>query len=77
MDIPIHVPDGDSTLVRFEGCGLRSPAIFSKDCFNCCDTKASEQRVQRIPFPGQVRTDVAFEDHVFIYSAEYRQSTHY
>lgn len=69
MDIPIHVQDGDSTLVRFEGCGFRSPALGSTNPFNCSDTKASEQSVQRRPFPGQVRAVVAF------YSAEYQQST--
>lgn len=60
MDIPIHVLDGDSILVRFEGCGFRSPALGSKNSFSYGDTKASEQCGQRMPFPGQVRTDVAF-----------------
>nr|XP_046260401.1 cilia- and flagella-associated protein 65 isoform X2 [Scatophagus argus] len=54
MDIPIHVQDGDSTLVRFEGCGLNSPALGSKDSFNDSDTEALEPCVQRLPFPGQV-----------------------
>uniref|UniRef100_A0A8C3A4G6 Si:ch1073-349o24.2 n=1 Tax=Cyclopterus lumpus TaxID=8103 RepID=A0A8C3A4G6_CYCLU len=54
MDIPIHVQDGDSTLVRFEGCGFDSPTPGSTNPFNCSDTKASEPCVKRVPFPGQV-----------------------
>ncbi|KAK5861375.1 hypothetical protein PBY51_022778 [Eleginops maclovinus] len=54
MDIPIQVEDGDSTLVRFEGCGLDSPTPIPKNPSNCNDTKASEPCVQRGPFPGQV-----------------------
>ncbi|XP_051260176.1 cilia- and flagella-associated protein 65 isoform X3 [Dicentrarchus labrax] len=54
MDILIHIQDGDSTLVRFEGCGFHSPALGSKNPFNCIDTEASEPSVQRLPFPGQV-----------------------
>ncbi|XP_068557648.1 cilia- and flagella-associated protein 65 [Cebidichthys violaceus] len=54
MDIPIHVQDGDSTLVRFEGCGFDSPTLGSTNPFNCSDTKASEPRVKRVSFPGQV-----------------------
>ncbi|XP_035860503.1 cilia- and flagella-associated protein 65 isoform X3 [Sander lucioperca] len=54
MDIPIHIQDGDSTLVRFEGCGLNSPTLGSTTPFGCSHTKASEACVQRLPFPGQV-----------------------
>ncbi|XP_070694450.1 cilia- and flagella-associated protein 65 [Pempheris klunzingeri] len=54
MDIPIHVQNGDSMLVRFEGCGSSSPTLDSTNLFNCSDTKASEPSVQRKPFPGQV-----------------------
>ncbi|XP_042350684.1 cilia- and flagella-associated protein 65 isoform X3 [Plectropomus leopardus] len=54
MDIPIHVQNGDSTLVRFEGCGLYSPTPGSTNPFNCGDAEASEPFVQRLPFPGQV-----------------------
>ncbi|XP_070771214.1 cilia- and flagella-associated protein 65 [Enoplosus armatus] len=54
MDIPIHVHDGDSTLVRFEGCGFSSPTLGSVNPFNCSNTEASEPCVQRLPFPGQV-----------------------
>ncbi|XP_041807029.1 cilia- and flagella-associated protein 65 [Chelmon rostratus] len=53
MEIPIHVQDGDSTLVRFEGCGFNFPALSPKHAFNCSDTKAPEPCVQRLPFPGQ------------------------
>ncbi|XP_029315132.1 LOW QUALITY PROTEIN: cilia- and flagella-associated protein 65 [Cottoperca gobio] len=54
MDIPIHVQDGDSTLVRFEGCGFNSPTLGSTNPFNGSDTVASDPCVQRMPFPGQV-----------------------
>ncbi|KAK9537382.1 hypothetical protein VZT92_005007 [Zoarces viviparus] len=54
MDIPIHVQGGDSTLVRFEGCGFDSPTLGSITPFNCSDTKASEPRVKRVSLPGQV-----------------------
>ncbi|KAJ4933197.1 hypothetical protein JOQ06_030032 [Pogonophryne albipinna] len=53
-NIPIHVEDGDSTLVKFEGCGLDSPTLISKIPSHCNDMKASEPCVQRGPFPGQV-----------------------
>ncbi|XP_044073745.1 cilia- and flagella-associated protein 65 isoform X2 [Siniperca chuatsi] len=54
MDIPIHVQHGDSTLVRFEGCGSNSPTLGSTNPFNCSDTKAPAPCVQRLPFPGQM-----------------------
>ncbi|XP_037646659.1 cilia- and flagella-associated protein 65 isoform X1 [Sebastes umbrosus] len=54
MDIPIHIQDGDSTLVRFEGCGFYSPTLGSTNPFKGSDTEASEPCVQRVPFPGQV-----------------------
>ncbi|XP_045910743.1 cilia- and flagella-associated protein 65 isoform X2 [Micropterus dolomieu] len=54
MDIPIHVQDGESTLVRFEGCGYNSPTLGSTNPFNCSDTEAPQPCVQRLPFPGQV-----------------------
>ncbi|XP_033474057.2 cilia- and flagella-associated protein 65 [Epinephelus lanceolatus] len=53
MEIPIHVQDGDSTLVRFEGCGFNSPTRGSKNPFTC-DTEATAPFVQRLLFPGQV-----------------------
>ncbi|XP_070832675.1 LOW QUALITY PROTEIN: cilia- and flagella-associated protein 65 [Chaetodon trifascialis] len=52
MEIPIHVQDGDSTLVSFEGCGLNSPVLRSKNPFNHSHTNP-EPCVQRLPFPGQ------------------------
>ncbi|TMS06489.1 Cilia- and flagella-associated protein 65 [Larimichthys crocea] len=55
MDIPIHVQDGDSTLVRFEGRGLYSPTVGSKNPFTSRDTRVTpEPCVQRLPFPGQL-----------------------
>ncbi|KAE8299504.1 Cilia- and flagella-associated protein 65 [Larimichthys crocea] len=55
MDIPIHVQDGDSTLVRFEGRGLYSPTVGSKNPFTSRDTRETpEPCVQRLPFPGQL-----------------------
>ncbi|XP_068602653.1 cilia- and flagella-associated protein 65 [Brachionichthys hirsutus] len=53
MDIPIHVQGGDSTLVRFEGCGLNPSAMSCKTSFNCCDTEVSESCIHKLPFPGQ------------------------
>ncbi|XP_077947353.1 cilia- and flagella-associated protein 65 isoform X2 [Gasterosteus aculeatus] len=50
MDVSISVQDGDSTLVRFEGCGFDSPT----KPFKCSDSEASEPCVKRVPFPGQV-----------------------
>lgn len=60
MDVPIYVQDGDSTPVRFEGCGFDSPTLGSTNPFNCSDTKASESRVKRVAFPGQVGAVLVF-----------------
>ncbi|CAB1426783.1 unnamed protein product [Pleuronectes platessa] len=54
MDVPIHIQDGDSTLVRFEGCGSVTPTLGSSNTLNCSDTKESAPCVQRLPFPGQL-----------------------
>uniref|UniRef100_A0A3B4UBL5 Cilia and flagella associated protein 65 n=1 Tax=Seriola dumerili TaxID=41447 RepID=A0A3B4UBL5_SERDU len=54
MDIPIHIQDGDSTLVRFEGCGFDTPSLGSSNPFNYSDNKPPVPCVQRVPFPGQV-----------------------
>ncbi|KAM8855968.1 cilia- and flagella-associated protein 65 isoform 2-T2 [Spinachia spinachia] len=54
MDVSISVQGGDSTLVRFEGCGFDSPTLASTKPFKCSDTEASEPCVKRGPFPGQV-----------------------
>ncbi|XP_053295148.1 cilia- and flagella-associated protein 65 [Pleuronectes platessa] len=54
MDVPIHIQDGDSTLVRFEGCGSVTPTLGSSNTLNCSDTKESAPCVQRRPFPGQL-----------------------
>ncbi|XP_054471804.1 cilia- and flagella-associated protein 65 [Anoplopoma fimbria] len=54
MDVPIHVQFGDSTLVRFEGCGFDSLPLDFTNPFNCSHTKPSEPCVKRVPFPGQV-----------------------
>ncbi|KAL6100579.1 cfap65 [Pungitius sinensis] len=54
MDVSISVQGGDSTLVRFEGCGLDSPTLASAKPFKCSDTEAPEPCVKRVPFPGQV-----------------------
>ncbi|XP_074550256.1 cilia- and flagella-associated protein 65 isoform X1 [Halichoeres trimaculatus] len=53
MDILIHVQDGDSTLVRFEGCGLITPTLRSTNQFKSTDWRNSELCVQRQPFPNQ------------------------
>ncbi|KAI3356474.1 hypothetical protein L3Q82_017688, partial [Scortum barcoo] len=49
MEIPIHVQDGDSTLVRFEGCGFIVSTLGPTKPFNSSDIK-----IQRLAFPGQV-----------------------
>ncbi|KAM9346883.1 cilia- and flagella-associated protein 65 [Symphorus nematophorus] len=54
MDVPIHFQDGESTPVRFEGCGFNSSALDSKNPFYCSDIKAPDSCVRRLPFPGQV-----------------------
>ncbi len=63
MDIPIHIQGGDSTLVRFEGCGLDSPALVSKALLN---GRTPEPRVRRLRFPGQVRAVIVLYIHVLI-----------
>ncbi|XP_054644330.1 cilia- and flagella-associated protein 65 isoform X2 [Dunckerocampus dactyliophorus] len=47
MDIPIHIQDGDTTLIRFDGCGLSPQTVFTSS-----DTKLSLPCVRRIPLPG-------------------------
>ncbi|XP_060944050.1 cilia- and flagella-associated protein 65 [Limanda limanda] len=53
MDVPIHIQDGDSTLVQFEGSGSDT-TLDSSNTLNCSDTKESAPCVQRLPFPGQL-----------------------
>uniref|UniRef100_A0A3Q1HG52 Uncharacterized protein n=1 Tax=Anabas testudineus TaxID=64144 RepID=A0A3Q1HG52_ANATE len=66
MDIPIHIQDGDSTLVRFEGCGIdcRTPGSNS---FYYSDSKPSVLRVQRMSFPGQVSKNIMYMCFLFIF----------
>ncbi|XP_026150303.1 cilia- and flagella-associated protein 65 isoform X2 [Mastacembelus armatus] len=54
MDILIHIQDGDSTLVTFEGCGLVTPTLGSPNPFSCSDSKAPVPCVHMMPFSGQV-----------------------
>nr|XP_019945243.1 PREDICTED: cilia- and flagella-associated protein 65 [Paralichthys olivaceus] len=54
MDVSIHIQDGDSTLVRFEGCGFGTQTLGSSNTFNCSDTLESAPCVQRVPFPGRL-----------------------
>ncbi|KAK2839571.1 hypothetical protein Q5P01_013311 [Channa striata] len=55
MDIPIHVQDGDSTLVTFEGCGYYyNSTVGPSNPFTCRDTETSVPCGQRGPFPGQL-----------------------
>lgn len=61
MDVSISVQDGDSTLVRFEGCGFDSPT----KPFKCSDSEASEPCVKRVPFPGQVGELLVFPNPFF------------
>lgn len=58
MEIPIHVRDGDTTLLTFEGTGFASHIADSPETFYCSDVEAPLPCVQRIPFPGQVRAAV-------------------
>lgn len=62
MDVPIHVQDGDTTLVRFEGRGLMSPELDSKQTL-----KSPEPGSRRQPFPGQVRALLVFLNHIITY----------
>ncbi|XP_061648370.1 LOW QUALITY PROTEIN: cilia- and flagella-associated protein 65 [Phyllopteryx taeniolatus] len=48
MDVPIHVRHGETTVVRFDGCGLGTQV----DVFPSTDTKPVPC-VRRIPLPGQ------------------------
>uniref|UniRef100_UPI0009B41025 cilia- and flagella-associated protein 65 n=1 Tax=Monopterus albus TaxID=43700 RepID=UPI0009B41025 len=54
MEVPIHIQDGDSTLVRFEGSGLETLIMGCSNQFNCTEAKAPVPCVQRVPFLGQV-----------------------
>ncbi|XP_061923625.1 cilia- and flagella-associated protein 65 isoform X2 [Entelurus aequoreus] len=47
MDIPIHIQDGDTTLLRFDCYGLGPQTVLSSS-----DTKSSIPCVRRIPLPG-------------------------
>ncbi|XP_028993480.1 cilia- and flagella-associated protein 65 [Betta splendens] len=49
MEIPIHIQDGDSILMRIEGCGLDTPTLGSPNS----DSKPSVPCVQRVSFAGQ------------------------
>lgn len=55
MDVPIHVENGDTAVVRFEGCGLRAPELSYKNLSSSSESVASEQSLLKRPFPGQVR----------------------
>lgn len=56
MDVPIHVENGDTTVVRFEGCGLRAPELSYKNLSSSSESVVSEQSMLKRPFPGQVRS---------------------
>lgn len=60
FEIPVRIKDGDSVLVRFEGCGITTPALGSKTPFSGTDIRTYEQCLQRRPFPGQVTTPLVF-----------------
>ncbi|KAM9851178.1 cilia- and flagella-associated protein 65 [Aulostomus maculatus] len=53
MDVPVHIRDGNSPVVRFEGCGLDSPTVGSSNPLPG-DAKPSLPCVQQVVFPGQV-----------------------
>lgn len=55
MDIPIHVQNGNTTVVRFEGCGLRATELISKNLFSSSESMVSEQGLMKRPVPEQVR----------------------
>ncbi|KAM6934057.1 cilia- and flagella-associated protein 65 [Xenentodon cancila] len=54
MDVPIHIQGTNSTLVRFEGCGLDTSMQDSSNTFTCRGFKAFGYNAQKTPFPGQV-----------------------
>lgn len=60
IEIPIRIEDGDSILVRFEGCGITTPTLGSETPFSGTNMRTYEQLVQRRPFPEQVRTVLVF-----------------
>uniref|UniRef100_H3C1V3 Uncharacterized protein n=1 Tax=Tetraodon nigroviridis TaxID=99883 RepID=H3C1V3_TETNG len=53
FEIPIRIRDGDSVLVRFEGCGITTPALRSKTPFSSTDMRMYQQHLQKKPFPEQ------------------------
>nr|XP_043871592.1 cilia- and flagella-associated protein 65 isoform X2 [Solea senegalensis] len=54
MDIPIHIDNGDTTVVRFEGCGLAAPSLDNSSACDCSDDNSADP-CQGVPVPGQVR----------------------
>lgn len=58
MDIPIHVQNGDTTVVRFEGCGLRATELISKNILSSSESVVSEQGLLKRPVPEQVRASL-------------------
>ncbi|XP_061578921.1 cilia- and flagella-associated protein 65 [Cololabis saira] len=64
MDVPIHIQDTNSTLMRFEGYGLDTSMQASSSPFTYSDFKAWGYQVQRTPFQGQVL--FLSEDNIFL-----------
>ncbi|XP_023144688.2 cilia- and flagella-associated protein 65 [Amphiprion ocellaris] len=64
MDVPIHIQERDSTLVRFEGCGRDILTPGSSNPLTSSDHKVCVPCVQRVPFPGQML--FLSEDSVFL-----------
>ncbi|XP_047455942.1 cilia- and flagella-associated protein 65 isoform X2 [Mugil cephalus] len=52
VDVPIHIQDGDTTLVKFKGCGIDTPTLGFLNTQS--GSKVSGPCDQKVPFPGQV-----------------------
>ena len=54
VDIPIHVLNGDSVLMTFEGCGVDIQLLGDSVPLQLHETYPSVPSTQRVPLPGQV-----------------------
>ncbi|XP_046903244.1 cilia- and flagella-associated protein 65 [Hypomesus transpacificus] len=54
VDIPIHVLNGDSVLMTFEGCGVDKQLLGDSVPLQLHETYPSVPSTQRVPLPGQV-----------------------
>ncbi|XP_056144876.1 cilia- and flagella-associated protein 65 [Lampris incognitus] len=54
VDVSIHIQEGESMLMTFEGCGFDSRATGFSAPLHFHDTQQNVPRLQKVPSPGQV-----------------------